>query len=128
MLAWVYESLGDLAATRRAIALAEELGGPEDVINYAITRTVRARMALTAGDGEAAEHWARSAVEYAFQMNTPWVRGHAQLELARVVMALGRYTEAASDARLALHIYKDKGDRPGAAQANALLHELAERP
>ena len=84
-------------------------------------------MALTAGNDDAAEQWARSAVEYAFQMNTPWVRGHAQLELARVLMLRGRHAEAASHARLALHIYEDKGDLPGAAQANALLHELAER-
>ena len=123
-LAWVYEALGDEAAAREAIALAEALGGPEDVLNYAITHAVRARIALRTGDGESAERWARSAVQHAFQMDSPGVRGDTQLTLARVLMALGRETEAGSSARVALDVYRARGDLHGATEAGVLLEEL----
>jgi tetratricopeptide (TPR) repeat protein len=124
LLAQVYELLGDRAAACTAMELAEKLGGPEDTLNYAITDAVRARIALADGDLDAAERWARSAVDHAYRMDNPAWHGNAELKLARVLAALGRRTEARTEARLALDLYQAKGHRPGAAEAQALLDEL----
>ena len=92
--------------------------------NYAITHAVCARLALGQGDGERAQQWANSAIDYAFQTDTPDVRAEAKLELARVLSALGRRDQALSAAREGLAIHEAKGDRPGMAEAQALLDQL----
>jgi class 3 adenylate cyclase/DNA-binding SARP family transcriptional activator len=125
MLAQAYARLGNADAARAAIALSEELGSAEDVANLIVTHQARARLAVAEGDGSAAERWARSAVEYARTTDFAWLQAGAQLELARTLAALERSEEAASEARLALELYEAKGDRPGAAQALALLDELS---
>src|SRR5207302_8876604 len=61
-LADAYEELGEPDVARAAITLSDELGAPEDVVNGAISHGVRARLALSDGDGIGAERWARSAV------------------------------------------------------------------
>jgi ATP/maltotriose-dependent transcriptional regulator MalT len=124
LLAWAYQLLGDRDAALVAIDLSEELGGPEDVINFANTHGVRARLALAAGEGDTAERWARSAVRYAFMTDFPITRGDAELDLARVLGAVGRQDEASSEARKALECYEVKSDRPGATRARMVLEEL----
>src|SRR5207245_5803060 len=84
-LADVEARLGDPAAARVAIEFSEQLTAPEDVINYAITHSVRARLALADGHPEAAERWARSAVRHAFVTDQPQTRADAELELARIL-------------------------------------------
>jgi tetratricopeptide (TPR) repeat protein len=126
-LSELHEQHGDRHAAATAIALSVELGAPEDVINYAITHRVRARMACADGDLDTAERWARSAVDYAFKTDFAIERGHARLELARVLSACERTHEALEDAREALAIYKGKGDRNGIEQATALLADLEQR-
>ncbi|MBV8990531.1 MAG: hypothetical protein JO372_18415, partial [Solirubrobacterales bacterium] len=66
-LAEVYELLGDRAAAQRAIKFSDGLTPPDDAINPIVTHRVRARVALAEDDLEAAERWARSAVEKAFR-------------------------------------------------------------
>jgi tetratricopeptide (TPR) repeat protein len=127
LLARVYERLGDRDLARAAIALSDELGPTEDVVNYAITHAVRARLALAGGDVEAGERWARSAVEHAFRTDFVKYRGETQLELARILAALGRHEEARSPAQAALELYEAKGDRPGTVEARALLATLGVR-
>ncbi len=107
-----------------ALELAEELSAPQEAINYAITHEVRARLALAAGDLEAAERWARSAVEYAFK--TDFVEHHAgaRLGLAHVLAARGRTEEARSEGQLSLRLFSAKGDRRGEEVAQALLDGL----
>jgi ATP/maltotriose-dependent transcriptional regulator MalT len=127
-LAEAHELMGDAAAAGAAIALADELSAPDDIVNHAITHAVRARLALTAGDTEAAQRWGRSAVEHAERTEFVWDRARARLTLARVLAALGRNPEAAIEVRAALELYELKGDRPRARQASALLAELAGSP
>jgi class 3 adenylate cyclase/tetratricopeptide (TPR) repeat protein len=124
-LAEVHELLGDRDEALKAIERSDELTAAEDAINPAITHRVRARLALAQGDGEAAERWARSAVESAFLTDFPIVQGKSKLELARVLTALGRHEHARSEARSALERFDAKGDRPGARQAQGLLEQLA---
>lgn len=121
MTARVYELLGDTSAASAAVALADDLGGPDDMINQVITHAVRARLALAAGDAEAAEGWAQSAVEHACQTDSVTDQADTRLVLARVLTALGRQPEAGAQARLALDLYRAKGDQPGAAEASTLL-------
>ncbi len=79
ILAEVYESLGDRDGARAAIELSDELGGEDDLLNIVITHAVRARLALADGDLNAAERWARSAVEHAFSTDNTFLQGNAQL-------------------------------------------------
>jgi hypothetical protein len=124
-LSRVYERLGDRDGARAAIALSDQLGVTDDVIPGSVTHAVRARLALKEGDAEAAEHWARSAVEHAFRTDFVLDQANAQLELAHILVALGRHADATSEARTALGLYEAKGDRPGAAETQALLDHLS---
>jgi len=124
LIAHTQELLDNDAAARAAIDLAERLSAPEDVLNYAITHRVRARLALADDDGEAAERWARSAVTHAFLTDSPALRADAKLELARVLLALGRRAQATAGAHAALQLFASKGDRAGVDQTRALLDEL----
>lgn len=128
-LAEAHEALHDLdaaRAARAAIDLADELSAPDDVVNYAITHAVRARLALADEDGDAAEHWARSAVEHAAQTEFVWDQAETRLNLAHVLIALGRRDHAAAEVRAALELYNLKGDRPRAKVARALLKQLCD--
>ena len=125
ILAEVYESLGDPDGARAAIDLSDDLGGEDDLLNVVITHAVRARLALADGDHDAAERWARSAVEHAFSTDNTFLQGNAQLALARVLATLGRRDEASSNARAALELFQVKGDRPRADRARELIDELA---
>ena len=125
ILAEVYESLGDRDGARAAIELSDELGGEDDLLNIVITHAVRARLALADGDLNAAERWARSAVEHAFSTDNTFIQGNAQLALARVLATLRRRDEASSNARAALELFQVKGDRPRADRARELIDELA---
>jgi class 3 adenylate cyclase len=124
MLARAYELSGDHAAARAAVDLAESLGAAEDRVNFVITHTVRACLALTDRDEQAAERWARSAIDYALLSDFILIQAQAKLTLADVLAALGRRDEAATEAREALTLYESKGDQPSAAQARAALEAL----
>ena len=123
-LARAHAELHDREAALAACDLSDELSAAEDLANYAITHGVRARVALEEGDSEQAQQWANSAVEYAFQTDFPEVQAEAKLELAGVLSALGRRDQALTAAREALAIQEAKGDRPGMAEAQALLDRL----
>jgi len=126
-LARTYELLGDRDAARSAIELAEQLTAPEDAVNYAITHTVRAQLALADNDRDVAERWARSAVDHAQRTDFPEHQADAMLELARVLAALGRREETIAEVRAALAVSEAKGDRPRAGKARALLEEFSDR-
>jgi tetratricopeptide (TPR) repeat protein len=123
-LARAHAALHDREAALAACHLSDELSAAEDVINYAITHAVRAQLALEQGDSEQALQWANSAVDYAFQADRPEYQADTKLDLARVLSALGRRDEGMSAACEALAIHEAKGDRPGMAEAQALLAEL----
>jgi hypothetical protein len=93
-------------------------------VNLIITHGVRAHLALADGDGEAAERWARSAVDHASRTDDPVEQAKTKLELARVLNALERPEAAIPEAEAALDLFLTKGDRPGADQTRALLAEL----
>jgi tetratricopeptide (TPR) repeat protein len=123
-LAQAHWRLGSVDAARRALELADELGGTDDVGTMIETHRVRAEMALVGGDGEAAERWARSAVDRAFATDALVDQANSKLALARVLAGLERPEEAVPEARGALELFLTREDRPGADQTRVLLNEL----
>jgi tetratricopeptide (TPR) repeat protein len=123
-LAQIHEELGDRDAARSAIELCEQIGGREDVINFAITNAVRARLAVAEGDADAAERWARSAVDRAFETDFTFTRGETLLTLALVLEKRGRREESVAEANRALELFEAKGDRGYMALARTVLKEL----
>ena len=124
VIAQAQASLNQPGAARAAIELAESLSAPEESLNFALTHRVRARLALSQGNAEAALRWVRSAVAHASQIDSPEVRADAVLDLARVLEAVGRPDDALPEARAALELFTAKGHRPGVRSARALLAEL----
>jgi tetratricopeptide (TPR) repeat protein len=124
MLAELHEQLGDRAAALAAIDLAEKLGAQEDVINFAITHEVRARLALSDRDFVGAERWATSALDYAYQTDFLWIRASAKATVACVLAESGRTGAAAEELRAAHALYRAKGDVPAAAHVESLLAAL----
>jgi serine/threonine protein kinase len=117
-------SLNEPSAARAAIELAERLSAPEESLNFAITHRVRASLALSEHNAEAAVRWARSAVAHASRIDSLEVQADAALDLARVLDTVGRQGEAVPEARTALALFTEKGHRPGVDNARALLSEL----
>jgi class 3 adenylate cyclase len=127
LIALAHARLGDTDAADAAIELAEQLSAAEDILNYALTHEARALLALAESDSAAAESWAKSSVQC--WSRTDFIRQPAQarLDLARVLMAIGREDDAIAEASEALELYDAKGDRPGGRNARAFLDELKHR-
>ena len=123
-LAHAHWRLGNADAASAAIRVAEELGGTDDVGTMIETHRLRAEMALAGGDREAAERWARSAVDHALSTDGIVDQATTRLDLARVLGALARHHEAISEAQTALELFEAKQDRPGAERTRALLVDL----
>jgi ATP/maltotriose-dependent transcriptional regulator MalT len=111
-----------LRAVRAAAEIRERLSAV--AVNYIHTYRARSILALADGDVDAAETWARSALDFAYQSDLYACRGEANLQLSRVMAERGETAAAANAARAALEIYHRKADRPRAEQARARLDAL----
>ena len=125
MLAWARALLGERKAALAATELSEHLSAPEDVLNFTYTTRTRSALALADGDLDAAERWARTAVDNAYRSELYECRGGTKLQLSRVLAARGQAHEAAGAARAALLVYEQKGDQPRARQAWAQVQALS---
>jgi tetratricopeptide (TPR) repeat protein len=124
LLARAAESLGQAEEADAALRRAESLSSPSDVVNFSITHEVRARLALTAGEAERAEHWARSSLYHALQTDFVTYQAQAHLGLARVLLACAQAEQARAQAQAAAELFLAKGDQPGAASAQAFLVQV----
>jgi len=77
-----------------------------DVINFAMTRGIRAQRAAAEGHADEAERLAREGIEFAMQTDFPLAHGIAYEALARV-------TGDAADRERATACYVAKGYYPG---------------
>jgi class 3 adenylate cyclase len=121
LLAWAYSLVPEPELALTACDASLELSAPEDVINYAIVPTVRARLARLEGNLKRAEELAREGVANGAKTDYVSVTTPAQLELACALAGLGRREEAETAAREAFAQYRSKGDQPGMAQALEFL-------
>jgi class 3 adenylate cyclase/tetratricopeptide (TPR) repeat protein len=116
--------LGELDEAERLAAEGEELGGSEDLLNFAAGRGTRARIASARGRHGDAEALARSALEYAYKIDLPGVRGRAHEALGDVLRASGRSSEARGEYERALEIWEHFGWLANAERVRGLLVEL----
>ncbi len=128
ILAWANALRGDRQGALAAVEKAEQLSAREDILNFIYTHQSRSALALADGDLEAAERWARSAVDYAHQTDLYVCHGEAGLQLSRVLTARGALEGAIAAAQAALELYERKGDRPRAEQARTQLQALGVQP
>ncbi|MGA2929679.1 MAG: hypothetical protein ABSG43_27565, partial [Solirubrobacteraceae bacterium] len=75
------------------------------MLDHAITHPVRARLACAAGDSDAAERWARSAVEHALLSDNTVLQADATLNFARVLFKIGQGDDATTQAHAALDLF-----------------------
>ena len=127
-LAMAHELAGRPDEAERLAVEGEEIGGPEDTVNFALGRAVRARVAIERGELADAERLAHDAVRYALETDFSWVHGTAYRALAAVHAAAERQDEARSALASALAAYREKGDVPMAKETEGLLAAIPRPP
>ena len=100
--------------------LALDISVEDDVMVAVVARQALALASAARGD-EGAEAPAREAVEIAARAENPMLLGDAWLDVAEVVLRLGRRDEAREAAHAALACFERKGMRPRAHAARAVL-------
>jgi tetratricopeptide (TPR) repeat protein len=121
------EALYQLGETEEAEQLAvegEQIGAAEDVVNFALGRGVRARIAADRGAHDAAERLAREALAYAYQTDFPGVHAQAHACLAYVLKLAGRTGEARAELASGIAAWESYGNTFEADEARALLVQL----
>jgi ATP/maltotriose-dependent transcriptional regulator MalT len=115
---------GDVEQAERLAIEGEELGAEEDVVNYAIGRALRARIATDRRAHDEGEALARQALDFAYKTDFPWVHADAHASLAYALAAAGRTKEARDELETALARYLSYGNTFEAERTRALLVEL----
>jgi class 3 adenylate cyclase/tetratricopeptide (TPR) repeat protein len=124
LLAEVLYASGERDEAERTAIEGENLGGAEDVVNFAIGRGVRARVAADRGDLAAADELARDAVRYALETDFPVMHGDAYRALAYVRHPAGRPDEERNALEEALAAYRRKDIVPMIRETELLLEAM----
>jgi class 3 adenylate cyclase/tetratricopeptide (TPR) repeat protein len=123
-LAWMYYDDGRAGDALRLLKEVDTITADEDVINFALTRCLRARIRSDTGDHAEAEQLAREGLSYALETDFPWIRGEAHIDLARVLARAGRGEEAHAEALAAVAEHEKKHDVVKLAEGRKLLESL----
>jgi tetratricopeptide (TPR) repeat protein len=115
---------GDMDEAERLAIEGERLGSPEDTVNFAQGRALRAAVAADRGEDEAALDLIMSALEYAHQTDFPAVHGRAEEMLAHVHRRAGRVEDARGAYQRALEIWERYDFIANAKRVRDLLVEL----
>jgi tetratricopeptide (TPR) repeat protein len=107
------------------IAISHEVGADEDVSAQAVGQGVTARILADRGQYREAEELARSAAELAAQSDLLNERADTLLDLAHVLAAAGRLSEAHDAGLQALDLYRRKGNLPGSRESRRYLTHYA---
>jgi class 3 adenylate cyclase/tetratricopeptide (TPR) repeat protein len=108
VLAWTLIEQGRVDEAGRTAQLALELGASDDFATIASAQAVLGRVLASRND-PGAETAARQAVAVAEQTDVPWVQGLCWDDLAIVLLAGGRVSEAREALRHALDRFERKG-------------------
>jgi tetratricopeptide (TPR) repeat protein len=101
--------------------VSEAATAPDDLSPGVQWRAVRAKLLAGQGDLEQAEALAREAVALAAETDFLVLRGDALMDLAEVLRAAGRETDAVPFVEQALELYEQKGNVVAAERARAIL-------
>jgi tetratricopeptide (TPR) repeat protein len=118
-LARAHQLMGNFDQAEQTALEAEAESAPQDTINFAICRAVRAEIHAERGEPKAAQKLAQSAVEHAFRTDFPVIRGDALLALASALRAAGHDQDSADTVSRSIACYEQKGDRPSIERAQA---------
>ena len=108
------------------IAISREAAAGEDPSAEAFSRALSARILADRGRYREAEELARSAEALAAQTDLLSQHADILLDLARVLAAADRFTEAHATAARAVDLYQRKGNLPGARESLRHLTHYAE--
>jgi tetratricopeptide (TPR) repeat protein len=122
-LATYLARLGRLEEAERFAAIGRS-AAEDDLSSQSIAGTAETIVLAARGDLEGAEDLARAVVAMVADAEWPQPQGDAWMELARVLRAAGRPSEAEQASREALALYERKGDRPSVDAAMTFLDEL----
>jgi tetratricopeptide (TPR) repeat protein len=120
-LAHVLHQLGRPAEALQVAMASRAIAAHDDLFAQVRWRGAAARSLAGQGQVAEAERLAAEAVEIAEPTDVLSMRADALLDQAAVAAAAGRPGDAHRAARAALALYQAKGNRPGAAQAEAAL-------
>ena len=101
----------------RLIAISQEAAAGEDTSAQALSQGLSARILADRGQHREAAELARSAVALAMQTDLPGDHADTLLDLAHVLAAAGRSSEAHAAATRALDVSQRKGNLPGARES-----------
>ena len=107
------------------IAISQEVGVDDDVSAQAVGQGVTARILADRGHYQDAEELARSAAALAAQTDLLSERADTLLDLAHVLAAAGRLSEAHDTGMEALDLYRRKGNLPGSRESRRYLTRYA---
>jgi tetratricopeptide (TPR) repeat protein len=107
------------------IEVADDVGGEDDVVTQMLIRQVRGKLASRRGRHEEAEKLVRAAVALVEQTDALEGRADAQIDLAFVLRAAGRGSEASEALAKAAALYERKGHLAGLAQTRELMAATA---
>ncbi|HLY85780.1 MAG TPA: adenylate/guanylate cyclase domain-containing protein [Gaiellaceae bacterium] len=102
----------------------EELGAAEDVVNFALGRALRARLAADRGEHEEAERLARSGLEYAYTTDFPVVHAKAHAALGHALAAAGQTTDACRELDRTIELWSRHGYRVHTERARTQRAQL----
>jgi class 3 adenylate cyclase/tetratricopeptide (TPR) repeat protein len=123
VLATYLARLGRLKEAERFAAIGRT-AAEDDLSSQSIAGTAETIVLAARGDVEGAEDRARAVIAMLADAECPEDQGDALMELARVLRAAGRPSEAEQASREALALYERKGDRPSVDAAMAFLDDL----
>ena len=109
----------------RLIAISQEVGAGEDLSTQAVGQGVQARILADRGRYRDAEELARSTAALAAQSDLMSERADTLLDLAHVLAAAGRLSEAHDAGMQALDLYRRKGNLPGSRESRRYLTRYA---
>jgi tetratricopeptide (TPR) repeat protein len=134
LVAYLSTQLAELAhmyyedgRTEDALRLADEVDeitAHEDVINFALTRTLRGHICSDRGEHAEGERLVREGLAFALETDFPWIRGQAHLDLARVLARAGRKDDAQVEALAAIAEFEKKQDVVKLAEGRELLESI----
>jgi tetratricopeptide (TPR) repeat protein len=117
-------ALGERDEAEQLAIEGEAMSSADDLVNFALGRSLRARILADRGEFEAAEALALDAIEYARRSDFPQTHARTDEALAHVRQAQGRNEESRSLLEQAARAHERRGDVVLAERMRQLLVEL----